>query len=181
MFKRRFQRGLCWNQEEYARITITHVCFIALTLAGSLWRCLNTRPNGLVVKQLPRDQANVNAWKNMWSLYSLNFAIEHAQKRLLCLSECIILVLHKKTVLSLETSSEINFEFIKYVKKNVKCLPLTNQIGYIKYLVIFDLSRFSITFFLLPNQVDLSVHCSYHFSTSNVLRQRCNNTLIFLW
>ena len=56
MFKRRFQRGLCWNQVKYARITITHVCFIALTLAGSLGRCLNTRPNGLVFKQLPRDR-----------------------------------------------------------------------------------------------------------------------------
>ena len=41
-----------------------------------------------------------------------------------------------------------------------------------EYLVIFDLSRFSITFFLLPNQVDISAHCSYHFSTSNVLRIR---------
>ena len=37
---------------------------------------------------------------------------------------CVALI-HKKTVLSLETSSEINFEFIKFVKKNVKCLPLT--------------------------------------------------------
>ena len=36
---------------------------------------------------------------------------------------CVAL-LHKKTVLSLETSSEINFEFIKFVKKG-KCLPLT--------------------------------------------------------
>ena len=50
-----------------------------------------------------------------------------------------------------------------------------------KYLVILDLSRFSITFFLLPNQLDLSAHCSYHFSTSNVLRLRCNNTFIVLW
>ena len=48
-----------------------------------------------------------------------------------------------------------------------------------KYLVIFDLSRFSITFFLLPNQVDLSAHCSYHFSASNVRRLRCNNTFYF--
>ena len=30
-----------------------------------------------------------------------------------------------KTVLPLETSSEINCEFIKFVKKNVKCIPLT--------------------------------------------------------
>ena len=60
-FKRRFHCGLCWNQVKYARITITHVCFIALSLAGSLWRCLNTRPDGLVFKQLPRDPANVNA------------------------------------------------------------------------------------------------------------------------
>ena len=36
---------------------------------------------------------------------------------------CVAL-LHKKTVLSLETSSEINFEFIKFIKKG-KCLPLT--------------------------------------------------------
>ena len=41
MFKRRFQRGLCGNQVKYARITIIHVCFIALTFAGSLGRCLN--------------------------------------------------------------------------------------------------------------------------------------------
>ena len=34
MFKRCFQRGLCLNQVKYARITITHVCFNALTLAG---------------------------------------------------------------------------------------------------------------------------------------------------
>ena len=113
-------------------------------------------------------------------LYSLNFAIAHAQW-LLGLSEFVILVLiRKKTVLPLETSSEINFELIKCVK-NVKSLPLTKQIENIKYLVIFNLSRFSITFFLLPNQVDVSGHCSYHFSTRNVLRLRCNNTLIFLW
>ena len=36
---------------------------------------------------------------------------------------CVAL-LHKKTVLSLETSSEINFKFIKFVKKG-KCLPST--------------------------------------------------------
>ena len=35
-----------------------------------------------------------------------------------------VALLHKKTVLSLETSSEINFEFIEFVKKG-KCLPLT--------------------------------------------------------
>ena len=36
---------------------------------------------------------------------------------------CVTL-LHKETVLSLETSSEINFEYIKVVKKG-KCIPLT--------------------------------------------------------
>ena len=69
MFKRRFQRCLCWNQVKYARITITHVYFIALTLAGSLRWCLNTRPNSPVFKRLPRDLANVNAWKYMCDLY----------------------------------------------------------------------------------------------------------------
>ena len=67
MFKRRFQRGLWWNQVKYARITITHVCFIAFTLAGSLRRCLNTRPNG--------DPANVNAWKNMCDPYILSHCV----------------------------------------------------------------------------------------------------------
>ena len=38
---------------------------------------------------------------------------------------CVALI-HKKTVLPLETSSEINFEFIKFVK-NAKSLPLTNK------------------------------------------------------
>ena len=61
-------------------------------------------------------------------LYSLKFAIAHAQKNIVMLIRirhtCVALI-HKKTVLSLETSSEINFEFIKFVKKNVKCLPLT--------------------------------------------------------
>ena len=75
----------------------------------------------------------------------------------------------KKTNLTLETSSEINFEFVKFVNH----LPLTNQIGYIKYLVFFDN-------FLLPNQLDLSVDRSYHFSTSYFHRLRCNNKLVFL-
>ena len=48
---------------------ITHVCFIALTLAMSLGKCLNTRPDGLVLNQLPQDPANVNARKNMCDPY----------------------------------------------------------------------------------------------------------------
>ena len=52
---------LGWEKVKYARITITHACLIALTLAESLERCLNNRPIGLVFKQLPRDPANVNA------------------------------------------------------------------------------------------------------------------------
>ena len=42
----------------------------------------------------------------------------------------------QKTDLSLETRSEINFEFGKFVS----CLPLTKQIGNIQGLVILDLS-----------------------------------------
>ena len=56
MFKLHFRCSLGWNQVKYARITITHVCFIALTLAVSLRRWLNTWPNDLVFKQLPRDR-----------------------------------------------------------------------------------------------------------------------------
>ena len=50
------------------------------------------------------------------TLYLLNFAIEHAQKKIVMFIRirhtCVALI-HKKTVLSLETSSEIHFEFIK--------------------------------------------------------------------
>ena len=54
MFKRRYKRGLIYiYQVKYARITITHVCFIALTLARSLGQCLNTRPNSLVFETAP--------------------------------------------------------------------------------------------------------------------------------
>ena len=60
MFRRRFQCGLDWNQVKYVRIASTHVHFIALTLARSLRRCLNTPPNGLMFKH-PRDLANINA------------------------------------------------------------------------------------------------------------------------
>ena len=72
MYQQRFQCEFGWNKVKYARITITHVCFIALTLAGSLGRCLNTRPIGRVFKQHPRDPANVNAWKNMCNPYIVN-------------------------------------------------------------------------------------------------------------
>ena len=39
MFKQRFQCELGWNKVKYARITITHVCFIALTLDRSVGWC----------------------------------------------------------------------------------------------------------------------------------------------
>ena len=45
---------------KYARITITHGCFVALTLAWSLLRCLSTHPISLMFKQ-PQELANVNA------------------------------------------------------------------------------------------------------------------------
>ena len=65
MFELRFQCEFGWNKVKYAWITIAHFCFIALTLAGSLGWCLNTRPISLMFKHLPLDPANGNAWKNM--------------------------------------------------------------------------------------------------------------------
>ena len=44
---------------------------ISLTLVGSLWRCLNTLPIGLVFKQLPGDLAYVNAYKIMLEPYDV--------------------------------------------------------------------------------------------------------------
>ena len=73
MFKPRFQCRLDWNWVKYARITITHVCFIALTLAKSLGRCLNTPPNDLVFKQLPPDPQMLMHEKNMCDPYIWSF------------------------------------------------------------------------------------------------------------
>ena len=44
--------------------------------------------------------------------------------------------------------------------------------GNLLFITIFDN-------FLLPNQEDRSAHCFYHFSTSNVLILRGNNTIDF--
>ena len=54
---------------------------------------------------------------------------------------------HKKTDLSLETSSEINFEFIKFVKISKLSPFVKNKLGILNVLVVFDLSRVLITFF----------------------------------
>ena len=39
MFEQHFQCEYGWNKVQYARITISHVCFTVLTLAGSFRRC----------------------------------------------------------------------------------------------------------------------------------------------
>ena len=49
----------------YVRTRIIRGFFITMTFAWSLGRYFNTRPSGFVFKQLPRDPANVNAWKTM--------------------------------------------------------------------------------------------------------------------
>ena len=54
MFELCFQCDFRWNWVKYA-ITIAHVCFIALTHAGSLRRCLDTLPSNLMFKQLSQD------------------------------------------------------------------------------------------------------------------------------
>ena len=66
-----------------------------------------------------------DVWVNSFlclKLYSLNFAIAYAQKRLLGLYLCCINT--QENLLTLETSSEINFEFFKFVKQNCKMSPL---------------------------------------------------------
>ena len=144
-----------------------------------------------------------------FKLYSLNFAITHAKIKIVMLfriGHTCVAIKHKKTDLSLETSSEINFELIQFVhnlenseiertysirktansvilslsmRTNGKCnnshspSTKTNR-NYkcfcnLRFITIFDN-------FLLPNQLDLSAHCSYHFLTCYVLRLR--NTLV---
>ena len=47
MFKRSFQYGFRWNQVKYAKITTTHVSFMALTLAVSFMALTLPRSLGL--------------------------------------------------------------------------------------------------------------------------------------
>ena len=71
-----------------------HTClFHALTLVGSLGRCLNTRPIGLVLKQLSRDRAPVllnptcliNSIKHEHSSKLPYISYEQTRKCLCCL------------------------------------------------------------------------------------------------
>ena len=61
MFLQHFQCEFGLDKVNYARITITPACFIAMTYAWSLWRCLNTWSINLVLPQLPGDSTYVNA------------------------------------------------------------------------------------------------------------------------
>ena len=82
-------------------------------------------------------------------LYSLNFAIAFAQKNIglvISIDHACVAFKHKKTDLSLETSSEINFEFIKFA--NHLSLTKTNR----EYLMFGNLPFITIfNYFLLPN------------------------------
>ena len=55
------------NQVKYARITITYVCFNALTLALSMGGCLNTQPEISCLNSFLGTQ-------QMWSLYSIHLS-----------------------------------------------------------------------------------------------------------
>ena len=72
-------------------------------------------------------------------LYSLNFAIAHAQKDCYAYQNSSYLCCINTQENCIITSSEINFEFIKFVKKE-KCLPLTktNRFGNLRFITIFD-------------------------------------------
>ena len=102
-----------------------------------------------------------------FKLYSLKFVFAHAQKRLLCLSEMVIITLHKNT--RKLTNHVKQAQKSKCAKKISKLSPFDKkktkkkkQSGNIECLVIFNLSRIFDNF-LLPNQVDLSAHYFYHF------------------
>ena len=71
-----------------------HTCLfhcIKHLLPSPSGRCLNTRPNGIMLKQLPRDWATVKAWKNLCDPYinwSLGLMIEYSGISL-CLDKLI--------------------------------------------------------------------------------------------
>ena len=69
LFKQRFQCKLGWNKVKYAWITITHVCFIALTLAGSLGWCWTLGLLACLNSILGTRQMLMHEKKIVWSLY----------------------------------------------------------------------------------------------------------------
>ena len=70
---------------------------------------------------------------------------------------CVAL-LYKKTVLSLETSSEINFEFIKFVKKYGKCLPLTKTNR--EYYINITFPDWVMVENIIPRNVIINLSCA---------------------
>ena len=117
MFKRCFQCGLGWNQVKYARIMITHVCFITLILAGSLGRCLNTRPDVIVFKQLPVDLVNVNAWKTICDPY-FPLCFSHVECNMI---KSKYYAIHYPTLVSVFTCQK-NSEMFSYRVWNMKTI-----------------------------------------------------------
>ena len=60
MFSSIFSANFGRIKVKYTRITITHVCYIALTRHVP-WEMFEHSAYWVVFKQLPRDAANVNA------------------------------------------------------------------------------------------------------------------------
>ena len=69
---------------------------------------------------------------------------------LIRIRDTCVALLPKKTVLLLETSLEINFEFIKFVKKG-KCLPLTKTNR--EYYINITFSHWVIVENIIPRNV----------------------------
>ena len=68
-FFRRLRQEYSWSYIQCKNITITHVCFIALTFAGSLGKGLNTRFCGLFVQNFLGARQMLMHEKYVWSLY----------------------------------------------------------------------------------------------------------------
>ena len=101
----------------------------------------------------------------------------HQEWEYRCLSKLVIIVLHKniRKLLNHLKQAKKSISNLTNLKNIENYLPLTKTnreyqiFGNLQFITIFDN-------FLLPNQEHLSAHCFYHFSTSNVLILRCNNT-----
>ena len=120
---------------------------------------------------------SIDVWVLFLFLYSLNFVIAQ-KKNCFAYQNWSYLCCIKTQENWFITWKKLRNQF--RINQICKLSPFdkTNReyqiFGILRFVTIFDN-------FLLPKQLDLSAHRPYNFLTSNVLRLRCNNALIFLW
>ena len=75
-----FEHGFTWKSSGQAKVCLHDVTRWNVTARNEhfvyAFVDVNVVSGGIVFKQLPRDPANVNAWKNMYDPYNLHILLQ---------------------------------------------------------------------------------------------------------